>query len=237
VKYFDPVDSFPAEPADVLVLDNVDRLPQARHADFARVLDQYVKEDKQLILASSVPSLSIGWGPDIKYYFEFGIDAPLSPPDYRTITEYLKLKGKPVPDPMPPITSFYDIEAPPQPAAAEPAAPVAVATPAAPAVPKEEPVPLGFPGEPAAVPAPPSVPPEATGPSAPTVTTAAPAIPAVPSAVPTASVVPAEMPAVSTPPSAPTVPTAEPIKLPVEKPKHEWVAIPSVWNEEVWEEY
>ena len=167
VKYFDLAESFPSEPADVLVLDNVDRLPQERCAEFAQLLNQYVKEDRQVVVSSSVPSLSVPWSSDIKYLFEFGIDAPLSPPDYKTVSEYIKLKGREVPAELPEIGSFDDVDGFLEGRV------------------KEEPVPLGFPGEPAAAQPEP----------------------------------------------------AQEIKEPAETPKPEWVPVPSVWNEEVWEEY
>ncbi len=167
VRYFNLAESFPFEAADVLVLDNVDFLAEVRRAEFAQLLSQYVKEDRQIIVSSSVPSLSLPWSSDIKYLFEFGIDAPLSPPDYKTVAEYIKLKGRAVPAELPEIGSFGDIDD------------------FLDGRVKEEPVPLGFPGEAVAVP---------------------------PEPVPD-------------------------IRQVGETAKPEWVPVPSIWNEEVWEEY
>ncbi len=110
VKFYDLRDSFPQEPADVLILDNLDLLPKDRYSELGSLLNQYVREDRQMIMTSAVPSLTIPWSDEIKYLFEFGIDAPLTAPDPKTIGEYLQRKGQEPLGELPVINSFYDLE-------------------------------------------------------------------------------------------------------------------------------
>lgn len=251
VIYCDLKDNFPAETADVFALDNFDQLPVARQAEFNRLINQAIKDDHQVIVTSSVPSLSIPWTKEVSYFFEFGIDAPINNPDRKSAAEYVKRKGKEAGAEPPEGLSFTEIdaflegkyeprvetkaeaavevkvepavEAKPEPVmetALEPKAEPVIETRVAAEKKKEEelPVPLGLPGEEPIALGPPAVEPAVKAVSEP-----------VSQPIPETIHEPAPIPVKE--------PVTEVIISAAKEPKFDWVTPPSVWNEEVWEEF